>query len=203
MSTSNRKFSKRAGLLLALPLTFGLAGLAVAHPGGGRGGPGGPSAHDGPMSAKMQACRAKHKAKRLAVADTNKDGKVSPEERKLAHETRKAARLAEYDKDRSGDLSEAERKEARHDKMVEKFEELDTNSNAEVSLAEAEASCSPLSRHFDKVDADGNGSITWTEFEAEAKKHIKRGRRGKGMRGHHGRFGKRGRGMHKGSQDAK
>ena len=200
MSTSNKKFSKRAGLLLALPLTFGLAGLAVAHPGGGRGGPG---AHKGPMTAKMQTCRAEHQAKRLAEVDTNKDGTVSAEERKLAHESRKADRLAQYDKDKSGDLSEAERKEAHHDRMVEKFEKLDTDSNAEVSAAEAEASCSPMSRHFDKLDADSNGSVTWTEFESAAKSHMKRGRGKDGKRGHRGKDGKRGRrGMHKGAQSA-
>ena len=202
MSTSNKKLSKRVGLLLVLPLSFGLAGIAVAHPGGGRGGPGGPGAHAGPMSAKMQKCRAEHHAKKLAAVDADKDGAISAEERKLAHENRKASRLAEYDKDKSGDLSKAERKEALHDRMVEKFEKLDTNSNAEVSRAEAEASCAPIGRHFDKADADGNGSVTWTEFESAVGKHMKRGRRGKGMRGYRGKARAR-RGMHKGSQGAK
>ena len=180
MSTRNKNFSKGVGLLLALPLMFGSASLAVAHP---AGGPGGPGAHSGPVSAKMQKCRAEHRAKKLAAVDANKDGTISQDERKLAREKRRASRLAEYDKDKSGNLSEAERKEARHDRMVEKFEELDTNSDAEVSLAEAEAGCTPISRHFAKVDTDGNGSVTWTEFESAAKKFMKRGRRGRGMHG--------------------
>lgn len=206
MSTHKKKISLRAAFLFALPLTFGLAGLAVAHP-GGSGGPG-KGAHKGPPTAQMQQCRAEHKAKKLAKVDTNKDGTASPEERKAAHEARRAARLAEYDKDQSGDLSEAERKEARHDRMVETFEALDTDSNAEISSAEAEASCSPASRHFDKVDADGSGSVTWAEFEGAAKKFMKRGgKRGhRGMKGHRGQRGpdgKRGhRGMRGGSPDS-
>ena len=197
MSTNNKKFSKRAGLLLALPLTFGLAGLAVARP----GGPGGEGkrAHDGPMSAKMQKCRTEFKAKKLAVFDLDKDGTLSPEERTAAHTARKAERLAEYDKDKDGTLSEAERKEAQRDRMVEMFEGADSNSDAEISAAEAEASCSPMARHFDKVDADGNGKVTWTEFEAKAKMHGKRGhgKRGHGMREGRG-HGKGEKGMREG-----
>lgn len=196
MSKRITKSSVGAGVLFALPFTFALAGLAVAHP----GGPGpreGRAAPTPEMQAKMKECRADHHKKVLAELDKDKNGEISPEERKLGHEARKAARLAKYDKDKSGDLSEAERADARHDRMVEKFEELDANSNAEISKAEAEASCSPAGRHFDKVDADGSGSVSWTEFEAAAKKFMKRGRRG--MKGHRGKRGHRGeRGQHLG-----
>lgn len=206
MSKRSKKFSIGTGFLFALPFSFALAGIAMAHP-GGRSGPG-----DGPptaeMRAKMQTCKAEHKAKKLAEVDTNKDGTVSPEERKAHHVARKAAKLAEYDKDKSGDLNEAERKEARHDRMVEVFEGLDANSNAEISREEAEASCSPAGRHFDKVDADASGSVTWSEFEGVAKKFMKRrGHRGmkghpgaRGMKGHHGKRGRRG--MKKGGASA-
>ncbi len=196
MSTNNKKFTKGTGFLLALPFTFALAGMAIAHP-GGRGGPGdGPHARKGPptpeMAAKMQKCRTEHHAKKIAELDTNKDGDISKEERRAGHEARKAARLAKYDKDKSGDLSEDERKEAHHEKSVEVFERLDSNSNAEISKAEAEASCSPVGRHFDRIDADSNGSVTWTEFEATSKKFSKRGRGMKGKRGHRGMKGMKG-----------
>ena len=192
MSERSKKSSIAAGFLFAFPFTFAIAGIAMAHP-GGRSGPG-----DAPptpeMRAKMETCRAEHKAKKLAAVDTNKDGTVSREERKAHHEARKAAKLAEYDKDKSGDLNEAERKEARHDRMVEIFEGLDANSNAEISRDEAEASCSRAGRHFDKVDADGSGSVTWSEFESGAKKFMKhRGKRGhRGMKGHRGNRGMKG-----------
>ena len=175
MSIHNKKTLVGAGILFALPFTFAIAGLAMAHP-QGRCGPG-----DGPptpeMQAKMQKCRAEHHATMLAELDKDKDGKISREERRLGHESRKADRLAEFDKDKSGDLSAAERKDARHAKLVEEFESLDTNSDAEISKAEAEAGCSRASRHVEKLDADANGSVTWAEFEAGAKEHMKRGRR--------------------------
>lgn len=189
MSTDNKKFSKRVGLLLALPITFGLAGLAMAQPRGG-GERMGPANHNGPMSAKMQTCRAEHHAKMLAKVDSNKDGEVSPEERRSAHEARRAEKLASYDKNQDGSLSEAERGNARHDRMVRVFEKLDSDSNAEVSAAEAEAGCSPVGRAFQRIDVDSSGAVTWSEFEAASKKVMKRGRRGK-RRGHGGRGMKR------------
>lgn len=196
MSTDNKSFSKRVGILLALPITFGLVGLAMAHP---RGGGEGPSNHNGPTSAKMQTCRAEHHAKMLAKVDANKDGEVSAEERRVAHKARRAEKLASYDTDQDGSLSEAELSNARHDRMVRVFENLDTDSNAEVSAAEAEASCSPVGRAFETIDADSSGAVTWSEFEEASKKFMKHGRRGK----RHAKRGGRGRrGMKRGGGES-
>ncbi len=192
MSKGSKSFSKRVGLLLALPVSFGLAGIAVAHPqGGGPANQNGGAHYRGPISAKMQKCRAERHAKMLAKADANSDGTVSREERKAAHEARRAERLAQFDKDSDGTLNEAERESARHARTVRVFEELDANRDAEVSEAEATASCSPMARHFERVDADGSGSVSWSEFETASKALAKhrRGKRHHKRRGHRGRRG--------------
>jgi Ca2+-binding EF-hand superfamily protein len=184
---SNR-FSRRAGLALVLPLTLGLASVAHAHPPGGECGGEcsgectGPEAKHAP-TPKQQSCRAQFRAEKLKKFDTDKDGKMSPQERRAARAAHKAEALAKYDKDKDGKLSKSERADMLHDRVTEKFESIDTNSDAEISSSEAQNSCSPLGRHFDRVDEDGNGSITWTEFEKKAKARMKRG-----MRARHGKF---------------
>ena len=86
------------------------------------------------------------------------------------------ADLAQYDLDKDGRLSDAEHKELRHAKMVQHFEELDTDNNAEISASEAKSSCTPVEHRFERIDENGNGSISWTEFEKAAPKGPK-GRR--------------------------
>ena len=182
-SKKNTKFNlpKRAGFLLILPMTLGFAGLASAHP-EGPGSRGGAKA-DPVRRAQMVKCHEQKRASMIKSFDTNKDGKLSEAERKIARATRKAERLGAYDKDKDGTLSKAERADFLHDKVTEKFESIDSNGDAEIDLAEAEKSCSPLSRHFERVDADGNDSISWTEFEKVAKKRMQRGKhRKRGMR---------------------
>jgi Ca2+-binding EF-hand superfamily protein len=200
------KLGKRASLLLIVPLTLGLAGIAQAHPGGDdtrtRGEDMRSRRHGVKMApGKLKQCRKEKRAQKIKRFDSDGDGKLSPDERSIARATRKAERLGEYDKDKNGKLDKAERADLIHDRVTEKFEGIDTNGNAEISNSEANKSCTPLGKFFSRVDQDGSDSISWTEFEKVAKKrmkHMKRRRRG--MRGKQGRSGQ-GRG-HRRSGDA-
>ena len=203
MTTETRKrtqfkIPKRAGLLLVLPLTLGLTSLATAHPRGeGRHGN---AQVDPAQRAKMKKCHEQKRASKVKKFDSDGDGKLSEAEREIARSTRKAERLGAYDKDKDGTLSKAEKADFLHDKATEKFETIDSNGDAELSLTEAKNSCSPLAFHFDKVDADGNDSISWTEFEKVAKKHLRRGKHRK--RGMHSGATRRGR-AHSGDGSAR
>lgn len=108
--------------------------------------------------------------KHLKAYDTNKDGRLDPEEHWAMMEAKRAEALAKYDANGNGRLENAELEKLHYDELVEHFEEMDTNRDAEISRAEAEASCTPLRDHFDRADLDGNGSISWAEFEKGAKR---------------------------------
>jgi hypothetical protein len=179
--TTTRR-SKRFAFLLVLPMTLSFAGVASAQ---GRGpGMRGPGNASPAQVEKMKKCHAKKRAKRIQKFDTDGDKKLSPAERDIARATKKAERLGQYDKDKDGSLSKAEKADLVHDKITKRFEHIDHNGDAEISSTEANASCSPLGPHFDRVDRDGNDSISWTEFEKVARKMMKRMR--------HRKAGKRG-----------
>jgi len=108
--------------------------------------------------------------KQLPTYDTNKNGRLDPEEHHAMREAERRADLATYDVDKDGRLSREEHANLRHDKMVEQFEELDADHNAEISKAEATDSCTPIEHDFARIDSDSNGSLTWDEFEKAAPK---------------------------------
>lgn len=179
--TTTRR-ANRLAFLLVLPMALSFAGVASAQ---GRGpGMRGPGNASPAQVEKMKKCHAKKRAKRIKKFDTDGDKKLSQAERDIARATKKAERLGQYDKDKDGSLSKAEKADLIHDKITRRFEHIDSNGDAEISSGEANASCSPLGPHFDRVDRDGNNSISWTEFEKVARKMMKRMRHRKaGMRG--------------------
>lgn len=176
--------SHKRNILLTSAIAAALAipSLAMAGP-GGKGHRGkGKRGH----RVLSKQCLDKHYQRglaRLTKLDLNGDGEVGPKERQAARKARRQVALSKYDKDGNGKLSKAERKELRHDRMVKKFEKVDTNSDARISKAEAKSSCSPMSFRFKRFDTDNDGFVTWTEFEAKAKKHMKRRRGNKARRG--------------------
>ena len=94
--------------------------------------------------------------------DTNKDGKLDDQEKaamkadfKSKREEMKKEALAKYDTNKDGKLDDGERKVMRNDRLAEQFKKLDT---------------------------DGNGQLSLSEFQA-----------GKFAGGHHGKFGRQGR----------
>jgi|GEM_PF-3687008 len=107
----------------------------------------------------------------LPKYDRNHNGRLDPAEHHAMMRDQRRADFKKFDRDGDGRLSKTERDDLRHAKMVEHFEALDRNRNAEISRAEAKGSCTPVEWHFNQIDSDNDGSITWTEFAAAAKRH--------------------------------
>ena len=111
--------------------------------------------------------RGPDRAQVIQKYDTNKDGKLDDQEKaamkadfQSKREEMKKEMLAKYDANKDGKLDDGEGKVMRNDKLAEAFKKLDT---------------------------DGNGQLSLSEFQA-----------GKfGKFGHHGKFGRQGR-MHRG-----
>ena len=141
-----------AGLCLALP------GIASAQP------PGAPGM--GPQSCLPPAIRAL-----VPKYDSNQNGTLERSELRALRRDKRQAAFARHDRDGDGKLSDKEREALHHDKMVEDFESLDANRDAAISKSEAQGSCTPIERHFDRVDGNGDGAISWIEFAAAARQH--------------------------------
>lgn len=168
----------RATLAAAASLSLLLVPLsAVAEPGAHQRGP----RHSPPK------CLPIHVQTQLPTYDTNKNGRLDPEEHHAMREAERKADLATYDANNDGRLSKAEHEALRHGKMVQHFEDLDTDRNAEISKAEATGSCTPLEHEFARIDGDGNGSISWSEFEKGATRGPRGARGPQGPGSHHPR----------------
>lgn len=103
-----------------LALAFVSCGIANAEPGEGKGKKG--TRGERPVPQEI-----------LEKYDTDKDGKLSPEERKAAGAARKAEMLAKFDKDGDGKLDKEERKAAGEARKAEMMAKFDTDGNGELS----------------------------------------------------------------------
>jgi Ca2+-binding EF-hand superfamily protein len=109
---------------------------------------------------------------RFNEADTNRDGKVTPEERKAVHEQKREDHFADKDANDNGVL---ERSEVA--KMPEEFfTKLDSDKSGSLSKAEMEA-FGP-GRHHGKrggkrhFDSDGDGAMSKAEALTKAKEMM-------------------------------
>lgn len=137
------------------------AGAAIANPDSG-----GPAHH--PRFQGEKRCLPSHLKKQLPLYDKNKDGQLDRKERRAMHDARRRTDLAAFDVDRDGRLSQSEQEKLHRTLLIEHFEELDDNRDAEISIDETIESCTPIEHHFDRIDIDSNGRITWAEFEYAA-----------------------------------
>ena len=78
--------------------------------------------------------------------DTNKDGQLSDQEKtalradmKAKHEQMKQQMLAKFDTNKDGKLDDAERQAAKNVRQEERFNKLDTDGNGQISLSEFKA----------------------------------------------------------------
>jgi 5-hydroxyisourate hydrolase-like protein (transthyretin family) len=92
------------------------------------------------------ATRGPDRAQVLQKYDTNKDGKLDDQEKatmkadfQAKREEMKKEMLAKYDTNKDGKLDQSEREVARKDKLAEEFKKLDTDGNGQLSLSEFQA----------------------------------------------------------------
>ena len=144
-----------------IKLGHGAAAAAAALVAGGashyahEGGPRGPMAHfdaDGNGTITLAEARA-GVAKMFAVADSDKDGRVTKEEMLAFH-----GRMGGQGRGGPHPDGEGARGEGHGGPM-----HLDADGDGAVTLAEADAG---IQRHFGEIDANRDGSITADELEA-------------------------------------
>jgi EF hand len=135
------KKTRLAITVSAFAISAGIAGVAVARDGRGRGGPGD---NNGPPSPRELERKF----------DKNNDGKLDDTERAAMHAEFKARHdeqhkkvLAQFDKNRDGKLDDSERTAMMDQKVTEHFQKLDTDGNGAITLAELKAGMKLRHKH--------------------------------------------------------
>ncbi|WP_421680704.1 EF-hand domain-containing protein [Stenotrophomonas bentonitica] len=167
--------NRKSLLLLALLLSTGAAGLAVAADT--------PAAGDKPARAKLdtngdgfidrtEAAKAPRLAAQFDTLDTNKDGKLSREELPRGHGKRHGRGpgghgdwMAKLDTNKDGRIS---REEAKADpRLAARFDEMDVNKDGYLDKADRELR---MKQHrdawFAAADTSKDGQLSKAEFDA-------------------------------------
>jgi hypothetical protein len=143
--------------LYAFGLTALLAGTAYAGDPPKSDAPHGMQADkdgDGRVSrAEATASGATRSGEWFDKLDLNKDGYITQDEMKQAHDTRQQMH---------GDMKE---------KMESRFKEADANGDGQISLEEAQAKMPHLAERFSTLDADKNGLLSKDELKHGAHGH--------------------------------
>lgn len=153
---------------LALVLAAG-TGIAVAAPNAG-------NRPNSGASTDQQGCRGpghrgngQQRAERLKELDTNKDGKVSDEERKVGIQKRIDARFATQDKNKDGLLTADELPKPQFDRMSKADANKDGKlSKQEIEAAHANGTLGPRGHEHAGKGPEGRGPMS----EADRKAHM-------------------------------
>ena len=98
--------------------------------------------------------------------DTNKDGQLSDQEKtalradmKAKHEQMKQQMLTKFDTNKDGKLDDAERQAAQNVRQEERFKKLDTDGNGQISLSEFKAGHQGKQGRFGMRGHRGHGGM--------------------------------------------
>ncbi|MEQ8033527.1 EF-hand domain-containing protein [Xanthomonas sp. WHRI 6106] len=138
---------------------------------------------------RSEAAAAPKLAAQFDTLDTNKDGKLSRDERPRHRGPGREGRgewMAKLDTNKDGRIS---REEAKADpKLAARFDQMDLNKDGFVDRADRELR---MQQHrdawFAKADTDKDGKLSKAEFDAASKLRREHGPRGPGEHGDHGK----------------
>jgi Ca2+-binding EF-hand superfamily protein len=140
--------------LLTIAIAAGVLGAALQ--------PGVASAADNTPGA---AAAPKHGLKKI---DTDGDGKISKAE--AAARPKLAERFDAIDANKDGFITRDEMRAAHQKMAAAKFKSVDTNGDGRISRAEADANAPRLAKHFTEVDANKDGFVSKEELAAAKQK---------------------------------
>ena len=129
--------------------------------------------HDGVID-RAEAAKAPKLAEHFDQMDTNKDGKLSADERRQMQGNHRGGgmrggegRLMALDTDKDGRISRAEM-QAGQGKMAEHFDQMDLNKDGYIDRADMQARMARQRDEFFKgADANHDGRVTRDEFIVE------------------------------------
>ncbi len=116
-------------------------------------------------TAASATAAPKHGLKKL---DADGDGKISKAE--AAARPKLAERFDTIDANKDGFISRDEMRAAHQKMAAAKFKSVDTNGDGRISKAEADANAPRLAKHFAEVDANKDGFVSRDELAAAKKK---------------------------------
>ena len=120
-----------------------------------------------------------------AVAADGAEGKGPSAEARKARIERMEACAANPEQCRAERQARmAQHQAERKARFEQRFKQADADGNGAIDRAEAEKALPHLARHFDRIDADKDGQVTFEEIAAARKVYFeqRRGHRGEGAK---------------------
>lgn len=130
-------------------------------------------ANDDGVIDRAEAAKSPRFAERFDQLDTNKDGRLSADERPQRggdrHGRGDGGRMMQADKDKDGRISKAEA--AADPKMAERFAKMDANNDGYIDRGDREVRMRERKQAwFASVDANKDGKLSKAEMDTSAEK---------------------------------
>lgn len=153
-------------------MTLMLAATALAIPAAAAAQPG-PRAPQGDVTLEQMQQRSTERFQRL---DRNGDGQVTKAEMEAQREARRDARFARMDTNNDGALTQAELETARDQRQKMRGERRGKRAERRGQPGQRGMRGMRMGRGggFDRLDANGNGSVTLAEFQAPQVERFQR-----------------------------